>query len=175
MIKFSVKLDIATLKKGLDAQHRQVLKAASYSINRAIDGVRTAAARDIADQTKLKVTDVKKRMYVKRANPDFLITELTAYPLTPNLSKFKATLNKTGTAASAWERRKTYRHAFKLPSGTVVTRTTNKRFPLKGLRGPSLTRTFMKERTVKAMMRVAEQRWRSTFQRDLARRLAASL
>src|SRR5688572_32627071 len=34
----------------------------------------------------------------------------------PNLGKFRATQNKVGVAASAWEHRKTYRHAFKMRS-----------------------------------------------------------
>lgn len=142
------------------------------ALNRAADGVRAEAVRTIAKLTKLKQKDIRSRIYVRGASPQRLWAEVEAYPYSPNLKDFRATQNKTGTAASAWEKRKTYRHAFIHPkTRRVVTRTTTKRFPLKGLRGPSVPKTFMQQAVIARLEAVARQRWRSEYERELARRL----
>src|SRR5690606_28440065 len=104
------------------------------------------AVRTISKLTKLKQREIRSRIFVKGATPQRLVAEITVMPYSPNLKDFKATQNKIGTAATAWEGRKTYKHAFIHPkTRSVVTRTTNKRFPLKGLKGPSLPSTFMQK------------------------------
>ena len=170
-MKFGLKLDLSEIKK-MERHFRKdvVPKAAARAINRAADSVRAAAVKEISAATKIPQRDVRKRITVRGASPSRLEAIIEAYPYAPNLGQFRATQNKVGVAASAWEKRKTYKHAFKLPSGKVVTRTTNKRYPLKGLRGPSVRKTFMQERVIAKLNAVASQRWRSEFERELVRR-----
>lgn len=171
MIKISVKLDVAAMQRSVALSTKEVRKAASRGLNRAIDGARTVAKREVSAATKIKISDVNRRMSIYGANPNYLVAELTAHPYAPNLSKFRATQNAKGVAASAWEGRKTYRHAFKLPSGTVVTRTTKARTPLKGLRGPSVSRTFLRPEIVARVEKAAIDRFKTEFERDITRRL----
>jgi hypothetical protein len=177
VLKVSVKLDTVGLRRDLDRLKRNVVpKVISRALNRSADGVRAEAVRVISRMTKLKQADIRKRMFVKGATPQRLYADVLAYPLSPNLKQFRATQNKVGVAASAWERRKTYRHAFIHPrTGRVVTRETKERFPLKGLRGPSLPRTFMQQIVLARLAAVAKQRWRSEVEREAARRLRASM
>lgn len=176
MIKVNVKFDIQRAKRELDKEHRKIDKAAARAINRAIDSVKSAATKEIASLTKIKQKEIRRRLYVRGATPNRLIAEVEAYPYSPNLKDFRATQNKTGTAASAWERRKTYRHAFIHPkTRRVVTRTTESRYPLKGLRGPSVPKTFMQKAVLAKLEAVAKQRWRTEFEREIARRIGRRL
>lgn len=173
MIKIKVTLNTPELKREMEKLRRSVVpKVIARGLNRAIDAANTEAVRTISALTKIKQKEIRKRILVKGATPQRLWAELTALPYSPNLKAFRPTQNKRGTAASAWERRKTYRHAFIMPSGSVVTRTTNKRFPIKGLRGPSLPGTFMQKPVLARLETVARQRWRSEVEREIARRLA---
>lgn len=171
MATLSVTLDVSRMRSSVRGMRRQVNAAASRAINRAIDTARVTAGREVSKATKIKVRDVRARMSVRGSNPANLVATLTAHPYSPNLSRFRATENKTGVAATAWEGRKTYRHAFKLPSGKVVTRTTKERTPLKGLRGPSVPRTFVRDEIMDAMEKAARARFNAEFQRELTRRL----
>jgi hypothetical protein len=170
MIKFRCKIDIQAARASLKGLEKEVSKAAARALNRAADSVKVTAVKEIAAATKIKQKDVRPRIRVRGANPGYLIAEVEAYPYSPNLKAFRATQNKRGVAASAWEGRKTYRHAFVMPSGRVVTRTTNQRFPLKGLRGPSVPATFLRPKVSSAMMSTAERRFRAEFAREIERR-----
>jgi hypothetical protein len=168
----SVKLDVQSMLRANQEHQRTVKKAAARAINRTIDGARTNGAREVAAATKLKVRDVRSRMTITGASPDRLIAELTAHPYSPNLKAFRATQNRKGVAASAWEGRKTYRHAFILKgSGKVVTRTGSGRSPLKGLRGPSVPRTFVKPAIIEKIDKAARVRFSAEFDREIARRI----
>jgi hypothetical protein len=153
---------------------RQVRKAAAYALNRAIDKGRSVGSKAISAATKIKTRDVALRMSVVGANPDRLIATLEAHPYAPNLSKFRATQRTTGVAATAWEGRKTYQHAFINPkTGRVVTRTTDQRTPLKGLRGPSVRRTFMQQAILEQVSMATAERFTADFERDVTRRLGS--
>jgi hypothetical protein len=172
VIGISVRLDIRALERSLNSMQRELIpKAASRAINRAIDSTATAAAREIAAATRLKVGEVRKRLKVRKASPSRLVAELQAFGYAPNLGQFRATQRRDGVAATAWEKRKTYKGAFILPTGKVVARTSAKRFPLKGLRGPSLTSNFKTQRVQAKMEAVARQVWRDRFDREMARLL----
>lgn len=177
MIKVNVKLDIKGLERDLAKLRKDVVpKVMARALNRAADSVRAEAVRTISGLTKIKQKEIRSRILVKGATPQRLWAEVSALPYSPNLKQFRPTQNRTGTAASAWERRKTYKHAFIHPkTGSVVTRTTNKRFPLKGLKGPSLPNTFAQKAVLARLEAVARQRWRTEVERDAARRLANAL
>lgn len=172
MLNISVKLDVRAMKREFAKEHRKIEQAAARAINRAAEGGATAAARDISAKTKLKVREIRKRMTIRRARPGYLIAEIHAHPYAPNLKAFRPTQNAKGTAASAWERRKTYMHAFIHPrTGSVVTRTTNSRFPLKGLYGPSLPKTFIRADVLAEIEKVVLERFNKEFEREISRRL----
>lgn len=171
-MKLDVRLNVQSMLALRSDSEKQVRKAASYSLNRAIDTGRTAGARGVSQATKIKTRDVAKRMTIRGANPDRLIATLEAHPYSPNLAKFRATENSKGVAASAWEGRKTYKHAFINPkTQRVVARQTNARLPLKGLKGPSVRKTFMREEIQRQVSAAAEQRFITDFERDITRRL----
>lgn len=173
MIRLRVKLDIDRVRAQTVGMGKEVDKAAARAINRAIDTARTTGKREVSAATKIKISDVNRRLSVNGAAPGRLVATLTANPYAPNLSKFRATQNKAGVAASAWEGRKTYTHAFILPrSGKVVTRTTSQRTPLKGLRGPSVPRTFMREAILTKIESASRDRFTREFEREVTRRLS---
>lgn len=173
MIKVNVKVDVSRMLRETQGEQRKVRLAASRAINRAADTGATTGARTISSKTKLKVREVRTRISVRGSRPDYLIAEIEAHPYSPNLARFRATQNRKGVAASAWERRKVYMHAFIHPrTGKVVTRTTDKRTPLKGLRGPSVPRTFMRDDVLKEIESKVVARFISEFDRDLTRRLS---
>jgi DNA-binding protein len=173
MIRLSVKVDVARVRSTAAGMRKQVNKAAARAINRAIDTARITGGREVSSATKIKVRDVRARMSINGASPSNLVATLTAHPYAPNLSNFRATENKAGVAATAWEGRKTYTHAFILPrTGKVVTRTTNARTPLKGLRGPSVPRTFMREAILDKIESASRERFNREFEREVTRRLS---
>lgn len=171
MIKVSVKFDIQAAKSSLEQKlHKPMLKAAARALNRAADSTAVASAREISTLTKIKQREVKDKLKVNGATAQRLVAVISAYPYAPNLKKFRATQNKTGVAASAWERRKTYRHAFINPrTGSVVSRVGEGRFPLKGLRGPSVPSAFLQRRVVQLMGETALAAFRKNFAHEMAR------
>lgn len=171
MLKINVKFDIQAAKRELESKlHKPLLKAAARAINRAADSTAVASAREISKATKIKQREVKGRLRVSGATAQRLLAIVSAYPYSPNLKNFRPTQNKRGVAASAWERRKTYKGAFIHPkTGSVVSRVGEGRFPLKGLRGPSVPSTFLTRRVVQVMERTALETFQKRFGLELAR------
>ncbi len=170
MFKVSVKFDIQAAKRSLDGLHAKVEKAAARALNRAADSTAVASAREITGLTKIKQREVKAKLKVNGATAQRLVAVISAYPYSPNLKQFRATQNKKGVAATAWERRKTYKGAFiNRKTGSVVTRTTEGRFPLKGLRGPSVPSTFLQRRVVQLMGETALKVFKQRFGAEMAR------
>jgi hypothetical protein len=167
--------DISGARRKLEQIAREMNRAQSAALNRTAEAAATKAAREISALTKIPVRDIRKRMRLTRATPDRLWAELFVGGYAPNLRlpAFRPVQNKVGVAASAWANRKTYKGAFVMPGGRVVTRTTNKRFPLKGLRGPSIRKTFMQRVVQQSVIAHANQVWRDRLTREVARRLGA--
>jgi minor tail protein Z (GPZ) len=171
MINVSVELDISAARQEFAAHQREVTLAASRAINRVADTTRAEAVRQIGPATHIRVTKIRERISVHGANPDYLIAEVTAHPYSPNLSQFDARQMPPGVSALAWEGRKVYRHAFIMPSGGVVARVTKARYPLKGLRGPSVPRTFERPDIMRALLVRIYERFPIEFARELSRRI----
>jgi|SRR5882672_531659 len=170
MIKIDVRLDIAGLKRQFAGLERKIDQAAAAAINRTAEAVRTEAVRAIAAETSIKQKDVRKRIYIRRASKDKLIAYVDAYPYAPNIGRFAASQKAAGVSAKAWARRKIYRHSFLL-HGRAVVRVGRERFPLKGLRGPSVRRTFMQRSVIAGLQAVARQTWRGRIAHEIKRRL----
>lgn len=166
-----MKLDIQAAKRSLESKlHKPLLKAAARALNRAADSTATASGREISRLTKIKTRKVRDKLSVSGATAQRLIAVISAAPYSPNLKEFRPTQNKRGVAASAWERRKTYKGAFINPkTGSVVTRKGPGRFPLKGLRGPSVPSTFLQRRVVQMMTDTALKVFENRFGLELAR------
>lgn len=176
MIKIDVKFDMRGLKRDLDKIQRNVIpKAHARALNRSADGVKAEAVRTLSKLTGIKQGEIRSRMWVRGATPQRLTAEVDVLGYAPNLKRFQARKTKKGIEAKAWGQRKVYKGSFSLPSGAVVSRTGRERAPLKKLYGPSVPRTFMRDAVIKRLKAVAEQRWRSEFEREMARRLKALL
>lgn len=177
MIKVSVQFDKRDFERQLNKLHKSTVpKVMARAINKAAGSVRAEAVRTIGKLTKIKQKEIRDRILVKGATATKLYADVVAFPYSPNLKKFRPTQNKRGVAASAWEKRKTYKGAFIHPrTGSVVTRTTNKRFPLKGLRGPSVPGTFSRKLVIARLEAVARQRWRSEMERGIAWRMRSAI
>lgn len=178
MINVRVKFDKAAFERELNKLRSDVIpKVMARALNRAADGLRAEGVRTIAKLTSIKQSEIRGRMFVSGATPSKWWAEVGVLPYAPNLRKFRATQNKKGVAATAWDgKRKTYRGAFKLPTGGVISRPDRvRRGVMKPLYGPSVPNTFMREAVLQRLMAVAGQRWRSEMEREMARRLAQSL
>lgn len=172
MIGVSIKGDMSEILSHLRSIGPNVDKAASAAINRAAEATRTVARRKIAKDTSYPQAVVGQRMAVRRSNPSTLRAEVIAYPFAPNIGKFgRPAQNRTGTAATAWATRKTYKSAFRY-KGTdrVVSRVGKERFPLKGLKGPSVRKQFMRPETIAEMDARAITVFRERFRHELNRR-----
>lgn len=171
-MKLSLKLKVSSTLNSHREKQREIKKAAARAINRAIDTGRTVGGRAVAKATRIPVRQVRSRMSVRGATPSLLVAEIEAHPYSPNLAKFNARENAQGVAATAWEKRKTYKGAFIHPrTQKVVSRTSKSRTPLKGLRGPSVPRTFERSDVIEQIDRAARDRFESEFEREIARRL----
>lgn len=173
MISVSVSLDIDKAREAFLFHQREVTLAANRAINRVADSARAEGVRAIHGATQLKTADVRKRMTVHGSNPETLTATITGLPFSPNLARFGARQTRAGVTADAWEGRKLYRHSFIMPrTGQVVARVGRARFPLKGLRGPSVPRTFITPDVLRAMLVKVYERFPIEFARELARRLS---
>lgn len=146
----------------LAATPKDVVKATIRAINAALGQGNTLMARLVATDTGLKVSDVKKRMYVVQAS----YTTPTGKLATKSLSRiplmvFGATGpvpsrgKGRGVTARIGGSRKTYPHAFIAGVTTghewvvhtgVFVRVGRTRLPIKQLYGPSLGHVFVKQR-----------------------------
>lgn len=176
MIRLSVQLQIQSAQSQLGDMRKQVTAGASRAINRAIDSARSTAAKSISAATHIQQKQVRTRLYVTGSTPDHLVAELDAHPYSPNLASFNATEQKEGVAATAWEARKVYRHSFINPrTGLVVARTGPSRFPLKGLRGPSVPRTFERDDIIKQIDGAARETFEAQFAHEVERRTGSTV
>lgn len=168
MFQIDVRADIAKALRDVDALQRNVTRAASAALNRVGTTARAVAAREISAETGLKVSEVKDRLPTVRANRDSLEVIITAKPWAPNLIRFAARQTKRGVSANAWRSRKVYRSTFIANKGrTVFKRTGPARLPIAPVYGPSVPRTFIRDRTTGAIRRTVAQRFPIEFDRAL--------
>lgn len=170
MISVSFKMDIAAVRSQFAFAQGEISKAAARALNRTATGTKVVAVSEISTRTRLKVTQLRKRIGITNATPIKLSAIISAYGYSPNLGQFNATQNKVGVAATAWEGRKNYRHAF-LINGKAVARVGKGRFPLKGLRGPSSPQTFKLDPVTQKLIAYATGRFAKEFAEQWQRRL----
>jgi len=173
VIELSIDLDILDTQKHLHKVQKQVVnKAITRSLNRTLDQVRVVAARTIAKDMGMRVGAVKKRLKKIRARRGKFEAVIRPHHWTPNLIEFGARqLKKKGVSHKAWGKRSKTRGAFIGRGRTsgkrlVYSRTSDKRYPIKALYGPTLKNTFVKRRILKVMEQVAHGRWSRNFDAD---------
>lgn len=168
MISISVETNIGEALAMLgDLERNLAPRAASIAINRTAASVATEASRVIAAETGFGVREVRQRFRLRLANKYNLMASVSAMAYSPNVKRFAARKGKAGASAAPWRRRRTMRHTFLMPSGSVVVRTTKKRFPVKSIRGPSVRLEFMKGYAAEAMLKKVRQRFPIEFDRAL--------
>jgi hypothetical protein len=112
----------------------------------------SAAARQIAKHTGLRVSDVRPKLFYDRVAigqyQTFVRSSRKRWPLID----FKATQNKTGVrAAKPWGKAQVFKSAFIAQAGGhrgVFRRVGRDRFPIKEMWGPSVHSTFKQPATV---------------------------
>jgi hypothetical protein len=172
-VEINVRVDVQrTIDELRELADRVIPAATSRALNRTIDSGRAEAVRAVSDETGYTRSEVRERMFVKGATPRRWRAELQAFPLSKNLSRFNARQQAPGVRANAWRNTKTYRGSFILKkNGRVVSRVGKERFPLKGLRGPSVRKSFMRPKVNDRIVQRIRTRWPLEFQREIAFRL----
>lgn len=167
MISISVETDISEALKYLNGLAGDADRAAAIAINRTAASVATEASRVIATETGFGVREVRERFRLRLADRYKLEASITALPYSPNVRRFQARPGKAGASAAPWRRRRTMRHTFLMPSGSVVARKGKSRFPIKTIRGPSVRLEFMKGYALAAMRRKVAERFGVEFERAI--------
>jgi len=173
MLDLSILLDTSSARQYVKKIQKQVVpKATVRSINRTLDQVNVRVARIIAKEMGMKVGAVKKRLKKIKATRGRFVAKLRPHHWTPNLIEFGArSLKNKGVSHKAWGNRQKTRGAFIGKGRTsgkrlVYARTTENRYPIKALYGPTLRKTFIEDRIMKVMKMMAKGRFPKNFNAD---------
>jgi hypothetical protein len=77
-MQIDVKVDLTAVMRRLDLLPNQILGAAAAALNDTANSVRGAAVKAIAAETGEKQTDIRSRLWIKRATRTGLIAEVGA-------------------------------------------------------------------------------------------------
>ncbi len=156
-------------------------RAASRALNRAITSARAEAVRSVQAEMPLKSAAIKARLRLSRATPAKLdATIRVPKDYDPSLALFRPTWRR-GQPGGAIVRigggRVTVLGSFTARTRYgrlgVFRREGRSRTPLVWLRAsdagvPTLAAAFLRDRSVRAMERVAQRRFVETYERELA-------
>lgn len=171
--------------KGLD--RKVVTPAANAAINKTARTVTTHSTRAISAETNIKPQrKVRDRLKLVKSNFRTLTAFIQALPFAPNLihfvvpsrRRYGAFNTKQGVSAKAWGNRKTYKGTFigrgKGSGKMLVYRRTGptRRSALESVRGPSVPSTFVQDKVVNTMKRIAASDWIKNMNRELKFRLS---
>jgi len=150
-----IKVDDVKLRKVermLRGFPKAVPKVMSRGINRTITSAKTETARKIAAEISLKVSDVKKTIYIKKASYSRWLAQLGISGSRIPLKMFKARQTKKGVSYKIGAKRKFIKSAFfaTMSSGHigVFKRLGKFRLPIAELFGPSLGIVFEESGTI---------------------------
>lgn len=160
-ISVSVQGDMASLIADLRNTRQAVIdKALPFALNKTMDQVKTASARQVKDVGyNLKVSDIKKSLVQQRARPGALTASVTASGRPVPLGRYGARQTKKGVSVQVLNGRKVISHAFiaTMPNGhkgvfvrvgkghkkvKKAGRVIMSGLPIKELFGPSLADAF---------------------------------
>jgi len=147
-------------------------KAMSRAINRAIQGARTAATKQIRRVYRIKSGDVKATMTLRRATPSNLSASVTSRGKRINLYAFAPRPSASGTGGKGRRhltisvlrgRRTRHRSAWVGSFGKsarlrVAMRKGPKRFPIRALSGPAVPQMLGTRDVIAEVEKVAAER-----------------
>ena len=116
-MKISVSVDIAAAARVLDLATNAVQSAAAAAVNDTANAVRGNAVKAIAAETGMRQTDIRTRLFIKRATRAGLIAEVGALPSARNVGKYpkaRPRQQANGVQLTAWNKLQTYQGAFVL-------------------------------------------------------------
>jgi len=176
-MRLDVRSDITQVLKMLNETQQQIVpKVAARSLNKTITTVNSEAARQIKKDLGdgLTISAVKAGITKINATPKKLYAALYAKGRRIPIIKLdpRARQNETGISYKNNSRgRISIPHAFlaTMKNGHlgVFMRKGQERLPIKELMGPSLPKVFSNDVILKAMERIAKERWMQVFQHEL--------
>jgi hypothetical protein len=175
MIGITVKADVEEVKRWMNSLQRdKVPAAASRAINKTLANVKTESSKRIRDERALSASVVKGTLTIYKANKAYLYGSLIASGRPIPLREYQARqTNKGVTVKVSPGGRKLIvqagNHAFQVGryGDHVYIRTGKSRLPIKKLYGPSIPATFLKQKIIDAMDRVAGDNWPKRFAEEL--------
>ena len=175
-MQISIKVDTRAVERMLRITESAVQSATAAALNDTANAVRGAAVKAIAAETGMKQTDIRQRLWIKRATRAGLIAEVGALPSARNVGRYaKANPHQTaaGVQLTAWKRRQTYQGTFVMGGrkgggqDAAVWRRTGKadRAVSPVIFGPSVRASFRRLESQHAL--VVQQRFPVFFDRRL--------
>ncbi len=185
-----VRADVKKVEKMLTASQRKVIpQATARTLNRTASTVRTQARREVARQMGVKQKAIKNQLdIIVKAKRTRLFTQIEATGYALNLIEFVAPSKrepgafrkKKGVTAKAYGQKKEYKGSFIVKgkgSGKPVVvgrrpdaeRAKGKwQSPWsKSFYGPSVPKTFIQDKIVMILRKVANVRWRKEFDNNV--------
>lgn len=179
-MQFNVRADLKEVERWANTvQRERVPTAAARAINKTLTSVRAESTKRIRDERALKASVVRDALRIIKANKFRLFGAVEASGRPIPLREYQARQTKKGvTVKVSPGGRKLVVNAgnaaFQLEryGQHVYARTGKTRLPIKKLYGPSIPATFLKEKVVQAMDRVAGDNWPKRFAEELKYELA---
>lgn len=173
-IAVDLTIDVKSVERMLfGVEKKAVPKAAGQALNRVIGTVRTRSVRQVSKETGLKQAAMRRHMRLIKSRRGRMSATLIAESYAPNLTNFSARPTKAGVRARVYQQSVEHKGAFMAARGRpVFKRVGDKRLPIKGLRGPSLRRSYLQGHIRKAMRGTGAERWSIEMDRSLKRQIA---
>lgn len=174
-MRINVTVDTRAVERMMRLTESAIVAATVAALNDTANAVRGNAVKGIAAETGEKQTDIRKRLWIKRATRAGLVAEVGALPSARNVGRYaKANPRQTaaGVQLTAWKRRQTYGGTFvmggkKAPRDAAVWRRTGRadRAVTPTIYGPSVRSSF--KRMEAKHYAVAQERFPVFFERRL--------
>lgn len=185
-IKVDVRNNVSRVLAGMEQFKRDVVeKATVRALNKVVDQVKTAAAREMRDAGyNLKVSDIKKGLQTNKAFAGSLTAKVVASGRPIPLIKYGARQTSKGVSVDVLHGRKTIAGAFiaTMPSGHtgVFVRVGNQHkkvarggrvvwsaLPIKELFGPSVPNGLVNKTVQAALQRLVEEKFPVVFAQQM--------
>lgn len=180
-IDIDVRADIAEATKYLRNYERRVIpRATNRALNDTIRNVKTQTHRRLAKRTGLKIKEINENSRLTLSSFITLTARLTARRRSFNLRRFVAPSKlavgafkkRVGVVSRPWRKRRMFEGAFIMRGRThgkliVAARTSDNRYPIKGLYGPALHVEFNRPSMRRFMNVLAKKKFPVNFARNL--------
>lgn len=149
-MRLNITINTREVARALDLTVAAIERATAAALNDTANSVRGNAVKTIALETGMRQSDIRARMFIKRATRAGLIAEVGALPSARNVGKYpkaRPRQEAQGVAVTAWNKRQTYQGAFVLggkrnarPDAALWKRTGRQITPV--VYGPSVRKSF---------------------------------